>query len=328
MARIYRDRDASLDPLVGKVIGVIGYGSQGRAQALNLRDSGLNVIVGLRRGRSWDEASKEGFKVYSVTEAVRRSDVILILLPDMVQPEVWRNEIEPNLRSGMVIDFAHGFNIRFGLIKPPRDVDVIMVAPKAPGKKVREEFLRGKGVPALIAVENNYSGRALEYALAIAKGIGATRAGVIETTFAEETETDLIGEQVVLVGGLMELLKKGFETLVELGYQPEVAYFEVVNEAKLIMDLIYEKGLTGMLENVSDTAKFGGLTVGPQVIDESVKEKMRIAAERVRSGEFARTWVNEYAGGSQNLRRLMDYIKGHKIEEVGGLVRRIIFSEG
>lgn len=328
MARIYRDQDASLDILAGKVIGVIGYGSQGRAQALNLRDSGLEVIVGLRRGRSWDEASREGFKVYSVAEAVRRSDVILVLLPDMVQPEVWRSEIEPNLGKGMVIDFAHGFNIRFGLIRPPRDVDVIMVAPKAPGKKVREEFLRGRGVPALIAVENNYSGRAFEYALAIAKGIGATRAGVIETTFAEETETDLVGEQVVLVGGLMELLRKGFETLVELGYQPEVAYFEVVNEAKLIMDLIYERGLTGMLENVSDTAKFGGLTVGPQVIDEGVKERMRIAAERVRSGEFARTWVNEYREGSQNLRRLMDQIKEHKIEEVGGLVRRIIFSEG
>ena len=327
MTKIYRDQDASLDPLVGKVIGVIGYGSQGRAQALNLRDSGLNVIIGLRKGKSWEEASKEGFKVYSVAEAVKRSDVILVLLPDMVQPEVWRNEIEPNLRRGMVVDFAHGFNIRFGLIRPPRDVDVIMVAPKSPGRKVREEFLRGRGVPALIAVENNYSGKALEYALAIAKGIGATRAGVIETTFAEETETDLIGEQTVLVGGLIELLKKGFEVLVEMGYQPEVAYFEVVNEAKLIMDLIYEKGLTGMLENVSDTAKFGGLTVGPQVIDERVKENMRKAAERVRSGEFARTWVEEYANGSQNLRRLMRDIEKHKIEETGRLVRRIIFSE-
>ncbi|MEM0439301.1 MAG: ketol-acid reductoisomerase, partial [Sulfolobales archaeon] len=300
----------------------------GRAQALNLRDSGLDVIIGLRKGRSWEEASKEGFKVYSIAEAVRRSDVILVLLPDMVQPEVWRKEIEPNLRRGMVVDFAHGFNIRFGLIKPPSDVDVIMVAPKSPGRKVREEFLRGRGVPALIAVENNYSGKALEYALAIAKGIGATRAGVIETTFAEETETDLIGEQTVLVGGLMELLKKGFEVLVEMGYKPEVAYFEVVNEAKLIMDLIYEKGLTGMLENVSDTAKFGGLTVGPQVIDERVKENMRKAAERVRNGEFARTWVEEYASGSQNLRRLMSDIEKHKIEETGRLVRRIIFGEG
>jgi ketol-acid reductoisomerase len=328
MTKIYRDQDASLDPLVGKVIGVIGYGSQGRAQALNLRDSGLDVIIGLRKGRSWEEASKEGFKVYSIAEAVRRSDVILVLLPDMVQPEVWRKEIEPNLRRGMVVDFAHGFNIRFGLIKPPKDVDVIMVAPKSPGRKVREEFLRGRGVPALIAVENNYSGKALEYALAIAKGIGATRAGVIETTFAEETETDLIGEQTVLVGGLMELLKKGFEVLVEMGYKPEVAYFEVVNEAKLIMDLIYEKGLTGMLENVSDTAKFGGLTVGPQVIDERVKENMRKAAERVRNGEFARTWVEEYASGSQNLRRLMSDIEKHKIEETGRLVRRIIFGEG
>ncbi len=328
MAKIYRDQDASLDPLAGKVIGVIGYGSQGRAQALNLRDSGLDVIIGLRRGRSWEEASREGFRVYSVAEAVKRSDVILVLLPDMVQPEVWRREIEPNLRRGVVVDFAHGFNIRFGLIRPPRDVDVIMVAPKAPGKKVREEYLRGRGVPALIAVENNYSGNALKYALAIAKGIGATRAGVIETTFAEETETDLVGEQVVLVGGLIELLKKGFEVLVEMGYQPEVAYFEVVNEAKLIMDLIYERGLTGMLENVSDTAKFGGLTVGPQVIDDRVKENMRRAVERVRSGEFARIWVEEYAKGSPNLKRLMEEIKRHGVEEVGSLVRRIAFSEG
>lgn len=327
MARIYRDQDASLDPLVGKTIAVIGYGSQGRAQALNLRDSGLDVIIGLRRGRSWEEAEREGFRVYSVADAVRRSDVILILIPDMIQPEVWRSEIEPNLRRGMVVDFAHGFNIRFGLIRPPQYVDVIMVAPKAPGRKVREEFLRGRGVPALVAVENNYSGKALEYALAIAKGIGATRAGVIETTFAEETETDLIGEQTVLVGGLLELLKKGYEVLVELGYQPEVAYFEVINEAKLIMDLIYERGFTGMLESVSDTAKFGGLTVGPRVIDERVKENMRKAAERVRSGEFAREWVEEYSRGAQNLKRLLDEIRSHRAEVVGSMVRRIVFSE-
>ncbi len=327
MAKIYRDQDASLDPLVGKVIAVIGYGSQGRAQALNLRDSGLDVIIGLRKGKSWEEASREGFKVYSVAEAVRRADVIMMLIPDMAQPEVWRNEVEPNLRSGVVVDFAHGFNVRFGLIRPPRDVDVIMVAPKAPGRKVREEFLRGRGVPALIAVENNYSGRALEYALAIAKGIGATRAGVIETTFAEETETDLIGEQTVLVGGLLELLKKGFEVLVELGYQPEVAYFEVINEAKLIMDLIYERGFTGMLESVSDTAKFGGLTIGPTVIDERVKENMKRAAERVRSGEFARIWVEEYRRGSENLRKLMEEIKKHKAEIVGETIRRISQGE-
>jgi ketol-acid reductoisomerase len=327
MARIYRDQDASLDPLVGKVIAVIGYGSQGRAQALNLRDSRLDVIIGLRRGRSWEEASREGFKVYSVGEAVRRADVVLMLIPDMAQPEVWRSEVEPNLRRGMVIDFAHGFNIRFNLIRPPSDVDVIMVAPKAPGRKVREEFLRGRGVPALVAVHNNYSGKALEYALAIAKGIGATRAGVIETTFAEETETDLIGEQTVLVGGLLELLKKGFEVLVELGYQPEVAYFEVINEAKLIMDLIYEKGFVGMLESVSDTAKFGGLTVGPSVIDERVKENMKRAAERVRSGEFARIWVEEYRRGSENLRRLLEDIKKHRAETVGEMIRKISQSE-
>jgi len=302
-------------------------GARGRAQALNLRDSGLDVIIGLRRGRSWEEAEREGFRVYGVADAVKRSDVILVLIPDMIQPEVWRSEIEPNLRRGMVVDFAHGFNIRFGLIRPPQYIDVIMVAPKAPGRKVREEFLRGRGVPALVAVENNYSGKALEYALAIAKGIGATRAGVIETTFAEETETDLIGEQTVLVGGLLELLKKGYETLVELGYQPEVAYFEVINEAKLIMDLIYERGFTGMLESVSDTAKFGGLTVGPSVIDERVKENMKKAAEKVRSGEFARKWVEEYSRGAQNLKRLLEAIKSHRAEVVGDMVRRIVFSE-
>jgi len=328
MARIYRDQDASLDPLAGKVIAVIGYGSQGRAQALNLRDSGLDVIIGVRRGKSWEEASREGFRVYTVDEAVKRADVVMVLIPDMAQPEVWRSEIEPNLRRGMVVDFAHGFNIRFGLIRPPSYVDVIMVAPKSPGRKVREEYLRGRGVPALVAVENNYSGRALEYALAIAKGIGATRAGVIETSFAEETETDLIGEQTVLVGGLLELLKKGFETLVELGYQPELAYFEVINEAKLIMDLIYEKGFTGMLENVSDTAKFGGLTVGPTVIDDRVKENMKKAAERVKSGEFARLWVEEYRKGAENLRRLMEEVRRHRAEVVGDMIRRLSSAEG
>lgn len=323
MARIYTDRDASLDPLAGKTVAVIGYGSQGRAQALNLRDSGVEVIIGLRRGRSWEEAERDGFRVFPVAEAVARADVILYLIPDMAQPEVWRSEVEPNLRRGMVVDFAHGFNIHFGLIRPPRSVDVVMVAPKSPGRRLREEFLRGRGVPALVAVHNNYSGRALENALAIAKGIGCTRAGVIETTFAEETETDLIGEQTVLVGGLIELLKKGFENLVEMGYQPEVAYFEVINEAKLIMDLIYERGLSGMLENVSDTAKFGGLTVGPQVIDERVRENMRRAAERVRSGEFARIWVEEHRTGAPNLSRLMQQIRSHPAEAVGERLRRM-----
>jgi len=316
MARVYTDSDASLEPLKNKTIAVIGYGIQGRAQAMNLRDSGLRVVVGLRKGgKSWDLAVAERFEVYEVEEAVKRADVVLVLIPDMEQPKVWERQIGPFLKEGAVVDFAHGFNIHYGLIKPPRHVDVVMVAPKAPGKAVREEFLAGRGVPALVAVHQDYSGSALKYALALAKGIGATRAGVIETTFAEETETDLIGEQTVLVGGLMELIKRGFEVLVEMGYQPEVAYFEVLNEAKLIMDLIWQRGIYGMLNGVSDTAKYGGLTVGPKVIDEDVKDKMRQAALRVKSGEFAKEWVEEYSKGAPTLKRLMEAVKNHPIEQ-------------
>jgi ketol-acid reductoisomerase len=327
MARIYTDKDASLEELKGKTIAVIGYGIQGRAQALNLRDSGLKVIVGLRRGgKSWEHATSEGFEVYEISEAVKRADVVMVLIPDMEQPKVWETQIGPFLKEGAVVDFAHGFNIHYGLIKPPKYVDVVMVAPKAPGKAVREEFLAGRGVPALVAVHQDYSGSALKRALAIAKGIGATRAGVIETTFAEETETDLIGEQIVLVGGLMELIKKGFEVLVEMGYQPEVAYFEVLNEAKLIMDLIWRNGIYGMLTGVSDTAKYGGLTVGPKVIDEEVKAKMKNAALRVKSGEFAKEWVEEYSKGAPNLKRLMELVQSHPIEQVGKEMRKLLFG--
>ncbi|MCC6036014.1 MAG: ketol-acid reductoisomerase [Pyrobaculum sp.] len=327
MARVYTDSDASLEPLKNKTIAVIGYGIQGRAQAMNLRDSGLRVVVGLRKGgKSWDLAVSERFEVYEVEEAVKRADVVLVLIPDMEQPKVWERQIGPFLKEGAVVDFAHGFNIHYGLIKPPRHVDVVMVAPKAPGKAVREEFLAGRGVPALVAVHQDYSGSALKYALALAKGIGATRAGVIETTFAEETETDLIGEQTVLVGGLMELIKRGFEVLVEMGYQPEVAYFEVLNEAKLIMDLIWQRGIYGMLNGVSDTAKYGGLTVGPKVIDEDVKDKMRQAALRVKSGEFAKEWVEEYSKGAPTLKRLMEAVKNHPIEQVGTQMRKLLFG--
>ena len=327
MARIYADQDASLAPLRDKTIAVIGYGSQGRAQALNLRDSGLDVIIGVRPGKSWKLAEKEGFRVYRVDEAVKRADVVMMLIPDMVQPEVWKNQVEPHLREGMTVDFAHGFTVHYGLIKPPEYVDVVMVAPKSPGAKVREEFVAGRGVPALVAVYQDYTGRALDTALAIAKGIGATRAGVIETTFKEETETDLIGEQTVLVGGLMELIKKGFETLVELGYQPEVAYFEVLNEAKLIMDLIWRYGITGMLERVSLTARYGGLTVGPKIIDDRVKENMKKAAERVRSGEFAKEWVEEYRRGMPRLQKLLEETRSHEIEHVGKEMRRLLFGD-
>ncbi|MGB9729476.1 MAG: ketol-acid reductoisomerase [Thermoprotei archaeon] len=323
MPKVYTDEDVSLDILKNKTIGVVGYGSQGRAQALNLRDSGLNVIIGLRKGKSWDEATKDGFSVYEINEAVKRSDVLLILIPDMVQPSVWNENISTHIKPGTVVDFAHGFNVRFGLIKPPNFVDVVMVAPKGPGKLVRDEYVKGRGVPALVAVHQNYSGVAMEYALAIAKGIGATRMGVLETTFAEETETDLIGEQTVLVGGLIELLKKGFEVLVELGYQPEVAYFEAINEAKLIMDLIWEKGFTGMLMNVSETARFGGLTVGPQVIDNHVKENMKKAAEKVRNNEFAQSWIKEFREGMPTLNQLIKELEKHQAEITGKYLRSL-----
>lgn len=324
MARVYRDHEIDDSILRGSTIAVIGYGSQGRAQALNLRDSGFDVIVGLRReGQSWKLAASEGFTVYEIQEAVRRGDVILFLIPDTEQPKVYEEKIRPYISEGKSLCFAHGFNIHFGIIKPPREVDVFMVAPKSPGAKVREMYLQGKGVPALVAVHNDYSGKALKKALAIAKGIGCARAGVIETTFKEETETDLIGEQCVLVGGLMELIKKGFEVLVEEGYQPEVAYFEVCNEAKLIMDLIYSGGLLHMLKNVSDTAKYGGLTVGPKVIDESVKEKMKAAARRVRDGSFAREWVEECASGRKRLSELMKEVEAHLIEKVGKEMRKL-----
>lgn len=323
MAKVYTDKEVSLDILKDKTIGVIGYGSQGRAQALNLRDSGLKVIIGLRHGKSWEEASKDGFSVYEVDEAAKRADVIMILIPDMVQPEVWNKFIAPNLKHGKVVDFAHGFNIRFGLIKPPNFVDVVMVAPKSPGRLVREEYLRGSGVPSLVAVHQDVSGSALKYALSIAKGIGSTRVGVIETTFAEETETDLIGEQTVLVGGLIELLKKGFENLVELGYQPEVAYFEAINEAKLIMDLIWERGFIGMLNNVSETARFGGLTIGPKVIDERVKENMKKVAEKVKNNEFAQIWVNEYKEGMPTLKQLLKELENHQVENTGKFLRSL-----
>lgn len=324
MAKIYKDHEIDDSILKGSTIAVVGYGSQGRAQALNLRDSGFTVIVGLRReGSSWKQASSEGFEVYEVPQAVKKGEVVLFLIPDTEQPRVYEEHIKPYLSEGKSLCFAHGFNIHFGVIKPPREVDVFMVAPKSPGAKVREMYLQGKGVPALVAVHNDYSGKALQKALAIAKGIGCSRAGVIETTFKEETETDLIGEQCVLVGGLMELIKKGFEVLVEEGYQPEVAYFEVCNEAKLIMDLIYSGGLMHMLKGVSDTAKYGGLTVGPKVIDERVKEKMREAAKRVRDGSFAKEWIEECASGRKRLTALMKTVESHLIERVGREMRKL-----
>lgn len=323
MVKVYFDKDATLEPLEGKTIAVIGYGSQGHAQAQNMKDSGLNVIVGLRPGgKSWNQAKKDGFKVYPVSEAAKKADIIFVLIPDMVQPEVYKESIEPHLKEGKTLDFAHGFNIRFKEIIPPKNVDIIMVAPKSPGIRLRETYQSGFGVPALIAVQQNFTGKAKAKALAVAKALGCTKAGVIETTFKDETESDLIGEQTVLVGGLIELIKNGFEVLVENGYPPELAYFEACNEAKLIMDLIYQKGIIGMLRAVSDTAKYGGLTVGPKVIDKRVKENMRKAVKTVQDGSFAKEWVEEHRSGEKKLKALMDEIKQHPLEKAGKFIRK------
>ncbi len=320
-AKIYYDADASLDPLRGKTIAVIGYGSQGRAQALNLRDSGLKVIVGLRgEGRSYEVAKADGFEPVPIEVAAQRGDVILMLIPDVPMAEVYTRHVEPHLRPGKTLVFAHGYNVHFGRIRPPKDVNVVLVAPKSPGPLLRQKFLEGKGVPALMAVHNDATGDAKSIALAIAKGLGCTRAGVIETTFAEETETDLLGEQAVLVGGVMELIKKGFEVLVENGYQPELAYFEVCNELKLIVDLIYSGGLTGMLRAVSDTAKYGGLTVGPKIVDEHVKENMRRALIAIKSGEFERSWTGN-PKAYEELERMMRELEQHPLEKVGRELR-------
>ncbi len=328
VAKIYRDEEVDTSILDGKTIAVIGYGSQGHAQALNLRDSGFNVIVGLRRGgSSWSRAEADGFEVYEIGEAARRADIILFLIPDVHQPQVYQEQIAPNLSEGKALGFAHGFNIHFKVIVPPPNVDVFMVAPKSPGPTVRATYLQGKGVPALVAVYQDYTGNAMKIALAIAKGIGATRAGAIETTFKEETETDLIGEQSVLVGGIMELIKKGFETLIERGYQPEVAYFEVCNELKLIMDLIYEGGLEKMLKAVSDTAKYGGLVYGPKIIDEHVKQNMHRIADYIVSGAFTKEWLEESSKGQPTLRRLMEETSNHPLEVTGKAMRRLIGLE-
>ncbi|MCS7145580.1 MAG: ketol-acid reductoisomerase [Nitrososphaerota archaeon] len=323
MAKIYYDSDASLEPLWGKRVAVIGYGSQGRAQALNIRDSGIETVVGLRgEGRSFDTAVRDGFTPIPIDEAVRTSDVILMLIPDVPMPITYREYVESNLTPGKTLVFAHGYNIHFKRITPPPYVDVVLVAPKGPGPLVRQKYLEGRGVPSLIAVHQDASGHAKGMALAIAKAIGAARAGVIETTFQEETETDLLGEQAVLVGGVMELIKKGFDVLVENGYQPELAYYEVCNELKLIVDLIYSGGLMHMLRSVSDTAKFGGLVVGPQIIDETVKQKMQEALKRIKSGEFEKQWTGD-PNAYRILEELMRRTEQHQLENVGKRLREM-----
>ncbi len=323
MLKIHYDADASLGPLQGKRIAVLGYGSQGRAQALNLRASGLDVCVGLRPD-SWSRGlvEEDGLEALETGDAARQADVIAILIPDELQPDAYQRSIGPALQAGKTLLFSHGFNIRFGRIQPPAEVDVVMIAPKSPGHLLRRVFEEGGGVPALLAVHNDATGRAAETALAYAKGIGSTRAGVIETTFAEETETDLFGEQAVLCGGLTSLIQAGFETLVEAGYQPEIAYFECVHEMKLIVDLVYEGGLANMRHSISNTAEYGDLTRGPRVLGPDVRGRMRELLEEIRSGRFADEWTGP--GARQTLDDLRRKQQELGIERVGRGLREMM----
>jgi ketol-acid reductoisomerase len=319
--RIYSEQDVNTRQLAGKKIAVLGYGSQGRAHALNLRDSGHKVVVGLRpNGASWRKAQEDGLEVAAPADAVEGADLVAFLLPDLAQPALYK-EIEPKLRQGATLLFAHGFNIHYGEIKPRADLDVVLIAPKGPGGLVRRQYEEGKGVPCLMAVAQDKSGQAKETALAYAHGIGGARGGILETTFAEETETDLFGEQAVLCGGATELVLAGFDTLVEAGYQPEVAYFECMHELKLIVDLLHEGGLKRMHQFISDTAKYGDLTRGPRVVDNHVREQMKQVLKEIREGQFAREWIAENAAGGNNYRKLMEKDISHPIEKVGADLR-------
>ncbi|MBD2161654.1 MAG: ketol-acid reductoisomerase [Limnothrix sp.] len=318
MARLYYDNDANLDLLNGKTVAIVGYGSQGHAHALNLKDSGVNVIVGLYEGsKSTAKAREAGLEVVSVAEAAKRADFIMILLPDEVQKTVYSNEILPNLSAGKLLAFAHGFNIHFGQVVPPADVDVVMVAPKGPGHLVRRTYEQGQGVPALFAVYQDATGKARDLAMAYAKGIGGTRGGILETTFREETETDLFGEQAVLCGGLSALIKAGFETLVEAGYQPELAYFECLHEVKLIVDLVVEGGLAKMRDSISNTAEYGDYVTGPRIITDETKDEMRRVLKDIQDGTFARNFVLENQSGKAGFTAMRRREAEHPIEEVG-----------
>ena len=324
MAQMYYDKDADLSLLKDKTIGVIGYGSQGHAQAQNLRDSGLKVIIGSIPDELAGQAKRDGFQVMSIAEAAQAADIIVMLVPDQVQRQVYYSEVEQGLKPGKMLMFAHGFNIHYGQILPPPDVDVTMVAPKGPGHRLREVFVQGSGVPALVAVQQDATETAKQVALAYAKGIGATRAGVLTTTFKEETETDLFGEQTVLCGGVTSLIKTAFETLVEAGYQPEVAYFECMHELKLIVDLFYEGGMKYMRYSVSDTAEYGDYTRGPRVIDECVRETMREILEEIQDGTFAREWILENLAGRPGFMALRRQNAEHPIEQVGAELRAMM----
>lgn len=318
---MFYDAHADMAYLQGKTVAVIGYGSQGHAQAQNLRDSGVRVMVAVRPGASWNKAEADGFEVVSVSEATKRADVLQILMPDEKQAQVYRDEIAPYLQAGQTLMFSHGFNIHFGQIAPPADVDVVMVAPKSPGHLVRRVYEQGAGVPALIAIHQDASGDARNIALAYAKGIGCTRAGVIETTFKEETETDLFGEQAVLCGGVTALVKAGFETLVDAGYRPEIAYFECLHELKLIVDLMYEGGMAKMRYSISDTAEYGDYRVGPRIVTDETRAEMKKVLGEIQRGEFARDWILENQANRPAFQATRKMEAEHQIEQVGEKLR-------
>jgi len=325
MAKVYYDKDADFKVLKGKTIAVIGFGSQGHAQSQNLKDSGLNVIVAEVEGTpNWERAKKAGFKPMSAEEAAEKGDIIQMLIPDELQAIVYKTTIAKHMKKGKTLMFSHGFNIHFHQIVPPETIDVIMVAPKGPGPMVRKMYEDGMGVPALIAIYQDASGKAKDTALAYAKGIGGTKAGVFETSFREETETDLFGEQAVLCGGATALVKNGFEVLVEAGYQPEMAYFECMHELKLIVDLMYEKGIAGMRAAISNTAKYGDITVGPYLIDDSIKQKMKYVLGRIQNGSFAKEWITENQAGRPVFLALLKKDREHLIEKVGEKLRAMM----
>ncbi len=325
MAKIYYEKDGDLNYLKGKKVAVIGYGSQGRGQSLNLKDSGVDVVIGLRKdGKSWNKAKEDGMEVATIEEAAKMAQVIQILIPDHLQGEVYREKIAPYMEDGDMLMFSHGFNIHFSQIIPPETVDVTMIAPKGPGNLVRRMYVEGKSVPALIAVEQDYTGKAKEIALSYAKAIGALKAGVIETTFQEETETDLFGEQAVLCGGVTELMRAGFDTLVEAGYQPEIAFFECINEMKLIVDLIYEGGISNMRKAISDTAEYGDMKMGKRIITEETRKEMKKLLYEIQTGQFAKDWLTENKIGRPFFYTMRKKEANHLAEKVGAELRKMM----
>ncbi len=325
MAKTYYEQDGDISLLKGKTVGIFGYGSQGHAHALNLRDSGVSVVIGLpETSKSRAKAEAAGLRVMSNAEAAKASDVMMILVPDHIQPDLYENDLKAHLTKGKTLMFAHGFAIHFGFIKPPADIDVSMIAPKAPGHRVREMFTDGMGVPALVAVHQDVSGKAKEQALGYGMGLGCLKAGIIETTFKEEAETDLFGEQAVLCGGLSELIRAGFDTLVAAGYAPEMAYFECLHEVKLIVDLIYEGGLSYMRYSISDTAEYGDYTRGPRLINDQTRAEMKKILSEIQSGQFAREWMNENKTGRHNFLAMREAQQNHLIEKVGADLRKMM----